>query len=51
MIDARNAAGVPVITTCPIVVPSGFLTDLGVEFADWQEKLLATQGFIVSKDT
>jgi len=51
VIDARNATGVPVITTCPVIVPRGFLTDLGVEFADWQEKLLAGHGFIIRKGT
>lgn len=48
MIDARGAVGVPCITTCPVVIPRGFLTDLDIHFADWQEQLLRAHGFHIA---
>lgn len=47
-IDARTAVGVPCITTCPVVIPRGFLTDLNLHFADWQEQLLRAHGFRIA---
>ncbi|WP_176697185.1 hypothetical protein [Microbacterium sp. 3J1] len=48
MIDARDAAGVPCITTCPITVPRGFLVVAGAELHEWQERLLRARGFIIT---
>ena len=48
MIDARDAAGVPCITTCPVTIPRGFLVVAGVELDEWQERLLRAHGFILS---
>jgi hypothetical protein len=48
VIDAREAAGVPCITTCPIIVPRDFLLVTGVELAEWQERLLRAHGFLLA---
>ncbi|WP_454112813.1 hypothetical protein [Microbacterium maritypicum] len=48
MIDTRAAAGVPCITSCPIVVPRGFLVVAGVELVEWQERLLRAHGFLIT---
>lgn len=48
MIDARETAGVPCITTCPIIVPRAFLLVTGVELAEWQERLLRARGFLIA---
>lgn len=48
MIDARTATGVPCITTCPVIISREFLTVMGVELYQWQERLLRAHGFTIA---
>lgn len=45
MIDARDAEGVPCITTRRTVIPRSVMDRLDLDLTDWQERLLSRWGF------
>jgi hypothetical protein len=47
MIDARESAGTPCITTLPTPVPEGWLTLAGIELDDWQRRCMLAWGIQV----
>ncbi len=48
MIDAREAAGVPCITSCPQLIPRAVMDALDLDLTDWQARLLRGWGFAVA---
>ncbi|WP_313366622.1 hypothetical protein [Microbacterium sp.] len=49
MIDARDAEGVPCITTCKTVIPRSVTDALDLDLTDWQERLLKGWGFAFAR--